>query len=143
MWFVGWVPKSVGAMIGTCIGLFLLGVLERWMSACKSVIEVHWNKRAQIIQSNRRNALPTATPNLPYEKDAQRAPSERVSAVPPFIWVHDVTRGMLYASLALFQFTFMLAVMTFQFSFILSLAVGLGVGETLFGRYASIAAQVM
>jgi copper transporter 1 len=43
LWFLGWVPRSNGAMVGTCIGLFLLAVVERWMAACKAVMEEHWN----------------------------------------------------------------------------------------------------
>jgi len=39
-------------------------------------------------------------------------------------------------------FAFMLVVMTFQVGFILALVVGLGVGETLFGRFASAGAHL-
>lgn len=45
MWFLGWVPQSVGAMVGACIGLFLLSLLERWLAALRSVMEVHWDAR--------------------------------------------------------------------------------------------------
>lgn len=45
LWFMGWVPQSVGAMVGTCIGLFLLAVVERWIAACSAVMQAHWAKR--------------------------------------------------------------------------------------------------
>lgn len=45
LWFLGWVPASTGAMIGTCIGLFLLGLVDRWIGACRAVMEVHWHNR--------------------------------------------------------------------------------------------------
>ena len=45
LWFLGWVPQSAGAMVGTCIGLFLLGVVERWIAACVAVMQAHWAKR--------------------------------------------------------------------------------------------------
>ena len=45
LWFLGWVPKSAGAMVGTCIGFFLLGLLERWIAACRAVMYSHWAKR--------------------------------------------------------------------------------------------------
>ena len=32
-------------MVGTCIGLFLLALVDRWISACRSVMEAHWSKR--------------------------------------------------------------------------------------------------
>ena len=45
LWFYGWVPTSVGAMVGTCIGLFLLALVDRWIAACRGVMEAHWSKR--------------------------------------------------------------------------------------------------
>ena len=45
LWFQGWVPKSAGAMAGTCIGLFLLAVVDRGISACRGVMEMHWARR--------------------------------------------------------------------------------------------------
>ena len=39
------VPSSTGAMVGTCIGLFLLALVDRWIAACRAVMEVHWSKR--------------------------------------------------------------------------------------------------
>jgi solute carrier family 31 (copper transporter), member 1 len=45
LWFLGWVPSSAGAMVGACIGLFLLALVERWITACRAVMEVHWNRR--------------------------------------------------------------------------------------------------
>lgn len=45
LWFQGWVPASSGAMVGACIGLFFLAVVDRWMGACRAVMEVHWRTR--------------------------------------------------------------------------------------------------
>ena len=45
LWFYGWVPTSKGAMVGTCIGLFLFALVDRWLAAARSVMEVHWSKR--------------------------------------------------------------------------------------------------
>jgi solute carrier family 31 (copper transporter), member 1 len=45
LWFLGWVPKSAGAMIGTCIGLFLLALVDRWIAECRAMMEVHWSRR--------------------------------------------------------------------------------------------------
>lgn len=78
-------------------------------------------------------------------------------STPPFILSHDLVRGIAFAGHSALQFAFMLVVMcvpldfymlitltlhsrTFQVGFILSIVVGLGVGETLFGRFASQAA---
>ncbi|TDL15890.1 hypothetical protein BD410DRAFT_816847 [Rickenella mellea] len=61
LWFLGWVPQSAGAMVGACIGLFLLAIVERWIGACRSVMEVHWRKRAQILIANKLNTTSTST----------------------------------------------------------------------------------
>jgi hypothetical protein len=45
LWLLGWVPKSTGAMVGACIGLFFLALVERWIAACRAIMEVHWRKR--------------------------------------------------------------------------------------------------
>jgi hypothetical protein len=49
LWFVGWVPTSSGAMVGACIGLFLLAMCERWISALRAVMEIHWRSRCVFI----------------------------------------------------------------------------------------------
>lgn len=43
--FLGWVPTSAGSMAGTCIGLFLLGIIERWIAVCAAIMSKHWDKR--------------------------------------------------------------------------------------------------
>lgn len=76
---------------------------------------------------------------------------------PPFILSQDISRGVLHAVQTTFNFIFMLSVMfvlfmfttllcsrayrTFNAAFIIAVIVGLGVGETLFGRFAGHARQ--
>jgi len=130
LWFQGWVPQTHGAMFGACFGLFLLALVDRWVNACRAMMEVHWAKRAQIAYTNQLNA------------QGKTVPSQTVSGVllmrraPAFIPAHDIVRGVMHGGQAAFTFAFMLAVMTFQVGFILSIVIGLGVGEMLFGRYA-------
>ena len=45
LWFMEWVPQSTGAMVGACIGLFFLAILDRWFSATRGLIEAHWRRR--------------------------------------------------------------------------------------------------
>ncbi|KAA1466993.1 hypothetical protein DENSPDRAFT_761198, partial [Dentipellis sp. KUC8613] len=135
LWFLGWAPFKAGAMVGACLGLFMLALLERWLAAIRGVMEVHWQKRAQIALSNRLNTLDTKT----SQSSSTRSVFSRRSA-PPFIFWHEVSRGILQIGQSLLSFLFMLAVMTFQVGFILSIVIGLGVGEALFGRYAAHAA---
>ncbi|KAJ3982371.1 CTR copper uptake transporter [Lentinula detonsa] len=135
LWFQGWVPQGPGAMFGACVGLFLLALVDRWIAACRAMMEVHWAKRAQIAYANKLNAnenadkkraVPPSTPGNVFS----------MRRAPPFIPAHDIVRGILHAGQAALTFAFMLVVMTFQLGFIIAIVVGLGVGETLFGRYA-------
>ncbi|ESK87360.1 copper transporter [Moniliophthora roreri MCA 2997] len=136
LWFEGWVPKSNGAMVGACIGLFLLAVVDRWLAGCRGMMEAHWRKRAQIAYTNKLNAaadLKKAEPSL------KNMILMRTSS--PFIPAHDIVRGIMQAGQAALGFALMLAVMTFQLAFLLSIVIGLGVGETLFGRF-SVSAHI-
>ena len=45
LWFQDWVPLSPGGILGACIGLFLLGLIERWIAATRAIIELHWDRR--------------------------------------------------------------------------------------------------
>ncbi|KAI0691825.1 CTR copper uptake transporter [Cytidiella melzeri] len=151
LWFLGWVPRSTGAMIGTCIGLFLLSIVERWTACCSAVMQAHWAKRAQILHSNQLNTKELPLSSSPtFSADSIKATS--ISAVlrdavtlrngPPFIASHDILRGVIYAGRVALLYALMLAVMTYQVGFILSIVVGRGVGEVLFGRYISSAAHL-
>ncbi|KAK7676995.1 hypothetical protein QCA50_020024 [Cerrena zonata] len=153
LWFEGWVPQSAGAMVGTCIGLFLLALVDRWIGACRGMMEMHWARRAQILKSDRLNhkGLPTSTSEKTKSAQPQHAHASTMTNltnavmlrdIPPFILAHDSMRGIIHAGQAALQFAFMLAAMTFQLGFIFSIVVGLGVGETLFGRFASHAAHM-
>lgn len=52
LWLTGWVPSSVGAMVGACIGLFLLAMCERWISALRAVMDVHWRLQYVVNSIN-------------------------------------------------------------------------------------------
>ena len=56
-----------------------------------------------------------------------------------FVLAHDIPRGLIHAVQSALELLFMLVAMTFQVGFIISVVVGLGVGETMFGRYAAYA----
>lgn len=45
LWFQGWVPQSDGAMVGACIGIFMLALVDRWLAAIRSMSEVVWRKQ--------------------------------------------------------------------------------------------------
>ncbi|KLO18684.1 hypothetical protein SCHPADRAFT_819296 [Schizopora paradoxa] len=147
LFFLGWVPKSTGAMIGACIALFLLAIIERWIAACRSLMEAHWRKRSKA-RLEARHARTFSTDS--DEKDEKMEKDVEVVVpvlphssgsilsrrnIPPFVPSQDIVRGIVFVGQAALGYAFMLAIMTFQAGFIISIAVGLGVGETLFGRY--------
>ncbi|KAL0948927.1 hypothetical protein HGRIS_009035 [Hohenbuehelia grisea] len=125
LWFDAWTPESAGAMVGTCIGLFFLGVLSRWFAALRSMMELHWHQQAHLALQNNVEKVESLTGMM----------SMRYG--PPFIPGHDIARGAFQVGQAALNFAFMLAVMTYQVGYILSIICGLGVGETLYGRYVT------
>ncbi|TFK37212.1 Ctr copper transporter family-domain-containing protein [Crucibulum laeve] len=151
LWFLGWVPTSKGAMGGACVGLFLMGIGERLIAAMRRGMESVWNGRAQREWADRMNRPSTSGSAANEEKPPLKSTTVPASVarqnsitrtitmrtVSPFIASHDITRGVLHALQTALGFSFMLAVMTYNVAFILSLVIGLGVGETLFGRYGA------
>ncbi|KAF8147882.1 CTR copper uptake transporter [Crassisporium funariophilum] len=148
LWFLGWVPKSNGAMGGACVGLFMLALVDRWLAAIRATAESFWGRSARIAYTNHLNAALAGSKSddpseLSLKSSIRRSTitsTLTLRTVPPFILHHDIPRGVLYAGQAALGFSFMLAVMTYQAAFILSIVIGLGVGETLFGRYIGASA---
>ncbi|KAL5518441.1 hypothetical protein ACEPAH_123 [Sanghuangporus vaninii] len=163
LWFQGWVPGKAGPMVGACIGLFLLAVFDRWLSAYRGLIDSHWYRQAKIslarktdVNNNSSNTTAphsqhetrpsvssessiavaklaaTAPPNLPDNNNNTRS---KHTALQSHWFIRDIPRGIVQAAQSALEFAFMLVIMTFQVGFIISIAVGLGVGEAMFGRY--------
>lgn len=40
LWFQGWVPGKNSTLFSACVGLFVLGLLERWVAALRAALEV-------------------------------------------------------------------------------------------------------
>jgi len=146
LWFFGWAPGTAGAMAGACIGLFMLAIAERWVVAMRGVIEEHWSMHAQIVLSNKLNKTSSMAASTPSEERTNPSSLDAAQSrfgwlwhhaqAPPFILAHDIPRGILQIVIASINFLLMLTVMTFQVGFIFAIVVGLGIGETLFGRYS-------
>lgn len=45
LFFKSWTPSSAGAIAGASIGVLVLAILERWLSAVRGVLEEHWRRR--------------------------------------------------------------------------------------------------
>ncbi|KAJ3750104.1 Ctr copper transporter [Lentinula detonsa] len=136
--FQTWHPNSSGAIAGACIGLVLVALLERWLSATRTGLQSYWHQRALALSADG-----TLAEKCCEDDDAdsaqpvsKTAPSQKnlKRTVPPFIVTHDILRGSIYAIQALLGYILMLAVMTFQAAYVISIILGLGIGEILFGR---------
>ncbi|TRM64699.1 Ctr copper transporter family-domain-containing protein [Schizophyllum amplum] len=124
LWFYGWVPRNgAGIMSAACLGLFLLGILERWLAMLRVLCEFGWSLPLPS-KDVAKGQMPTTTarPTMPRSRFI------------PFI---DLPRGLLQVMQSALTFALMLAVMTFQLGFIVSICLGLGAGEMLFGRIIS------
>ncbi|KAI0296593.1 copper transporter [Russula brevipes] len=147
LYFKSWHPSSHGAIAGASIALVVLAILERSLYAARGVMEARWRRSALAS-----NTYPPAENSVsPWKKQEVREQSAQVvtgmttvsrnvrrsRTIPPFILSRDAVRGALYALQASLSYALMLAVMTFQAAYIISIVVGLGLGEVLFGRFAS------
>ncbi|KAL5535004.1 hypothetical protein ACEPAF_3095 [Sanghuangporus sanghuang] len=159
LWFQGWVPSKAGPMVGACIGLFLLAVFDRWVSAYRGLIDSHWYRQAKINLAKKTDAnnSNTTAPRPQLEarpsvsSESSIAAAKLIATAPLDLpddstqrkttplqsswFIRDVPRGIVQAAQSALEFAFMLVVMTFQAGFIISVVVGLGVGEAMFGRY--------
>ncbi|KAG1825602.1 Ctr copper transporter, partial [Suillus subaureus] len=125
--FKTWMPESKGAIAGACIALVAFCILERWIAALRRQMEIKWGSGIiRMIDGIEEgcSSLPTTPVTVP----------SRPRLVPPFILMHDITRGIFQAVQSLFSYVLMLAVMTFNASYIISIILGLALGEVLFGR---------
>lgn len=150
IFFMAWVPTSSGAVFGACIGLFMLALVERWVASMRSIMGAYWYQRMLDVSSTRLMLPPDDTSlskkvleegseeSLPQAIAHPRPNSvSHVRRGYPFILSHEVSRGVLFAFQSALGYSLMLAVMTFHAGYIISIVIGLGVGEVLFGRFAS------
>lgn len=157
LFFMAWVPLSTGAVIGACIGLFLLAIIDRWVSAMRAVMQLYWSRRTEDLLAARSvvllNGESTSTEkkrlsNSSVGSDGGYLPTHLPTQLPrgriarlrhsaPFIPSHDFARGAMFACKSAISYALMLAVMTFHAGYIIAIIAGLGVGEVLFGRFGT------
>jgi len=157
LWFQSWIVSSPAKLFGACLGLFVIAVLERWLAATRIVLEGRWVVEDQALAQNAPLPPLMPPPGFVDEKTKAKASSPKDAAgkdksmlrrpfprtttrtTPPFVWKRDLLRGLIYVVQLVIAFAVMLVIMTFQLSFIFSLVLGAGIGEVIFGRYASAA----
>lgn len=142
--FETWQPESKGAIAGACIGLIVFCILERLIMALRRQMEIQWGSRALALilqkQRNSNDVDDRPSDKMDATEEGCSVPTTPVTGrghlrlVPPFIPMHDITRGIFQAFQALFSYALMLAIMTFNAAYIISIILGLAIGEVLFGR---------
>ncbi|KAF8587336.1 hypothetical protein K439DRAFT_1338410 [Ramaria rubella] len=154
LFFMAWVPLSAGTVIGACIGLFLLAIVERWVSSMRAVMQVYWSRKTEEILATRFTKFPNDSSTSDKKRLSENSDDTEIESLSeqrpdgrsftrishlrratPFIPAHDFTRGAIHACQAALNYTLMLAVMTFHAGYIIAIILGLGVGEVLFGRF--------
>lgn len=45
LYFKAWVPRTPGALVGACFGLFFLAIFERFLGSAKGLLEAWWRRR--------------------------------------------------------------------------------------------------
>ena len=43
--FGPWIPNTDQAIFGTCVGVFMLAMVDRWFSAIVAVMNAYWHKK--------------------------------------------------------------------------------------------------
>ncbi|KAG8785900.1 hypothetical protein FRC12_017070 [Ceratobasidium sp. 428] len=137
LYFKSWVPRSAGALVGACIGLFFLAVFERFLGGAKGLMEAWWRRR-QAAQLARTLVTPDNASVHSHSKSIESGSALLMGATPPLIapfeLVHDLARGAMQAVQSLIGFFLMLSVMTYNGAFLIAVVLGLGIGEVAFAR---------
>ncbi|KAG6902819.1 hypothetical protein C0995_011306 [Termitomyces sp. Mi166 len=120
--FKTWKPTSTGAVAGACIGLVLLAIFERWLFAVRSALDYHWRRKGLALASLGINSRPIEDTEKPLQLKShdsqgqnpldviQRPISTFTRTIPPFIFAHDIPRGLLHGGQALLAYVLMLSV---------------------------------
>jgi copper transporter 1 len=49
LWFSAWMPESPGAMVGACMGLFFLALVDRCVAGVRGMAERAWRARCAAL----------------------------------------------------------------------------------------------
>ncbi|KAK4518775.1 ubiquitin-like modifier hub1 [Mucor velutinosus] len=152
IWFDAWVPKSEGAYIGACFGLFFFAILSRGLPALEAYF-IAWKRlRDNRVAGNQSVSVQSAAVKTDLEKSANPTddsssqsfspnayPSPlRLPAVPPFSWTTDTVRSFLSAFNSFISYLLMMVVMTGNGGFLVVIVIGVFFGEMAFGRFRAL-----
>ncbi|CAO0798204.1 unnamed protein product [Mucor circinelloides] len=152
IWFDAWVPKSEGAYIGACFGLFFFAILSRGLPALEAYF-IAWKRlRDNRVAGNPSLALQPTAIKTDIEKSTNAADDSssqsfhptaypnplRLPQVPPFSWTTDTVRSFLSAFNSFVSYLLMMVVMTGNGGFLVVIVIGVFFGEMAFGRFRAL-----
>ncbi|KAJ6627671.1 Ctr copper transporter [Mycena sp. CBHHK59/15] len=129
------VASSPGAIVGTCIILFLISVGDRYLRAVCRGIEQRFTQRTKKLTAAFYFADASGKSTSSKVPASESVMSDQpVASSQKFILSHELSRGALAGLVSTVHYFLMLVVMTFNASFIISVILGVVVGEVAFGR---------
>lgn len=140
LYFKTWVPQTAGSLVGACIGLFCLAMLERFLGGARGLVEAWW-RRQHASSATQALVTPENASVHSHSKSIEGGRDYLMSAGPvpliaSFEPMRDMVRGAMQAAQSLVGFFLMLSIMTYNAAFLLSVILGLGIGEFVFARLA-------
>ncbi|KAG6878991.1 hypothetical protein C0992_006049 [Termitomyces sp. T32_za158] len=135
LWFNGWVPGKGSTLFAACVGIFLLGIAERWFTALRAGMELAVARDVQVIKKKKGSGEEKKTEKCDQCQSLADVLLMRNGTAAPFFVDHAWVRFIVHGAQATIAILIMLTLMTFQVSFIFSLAIGVGVGEMMYGRF--------
>ncbi|KAJ7249128.1 Ctr copper transporter [Mycena haematopus] len=127
------VPTSAGAILGTCLILFLISVADRHLRAVCRGVDRRFGEHVVDLPYSFVTAAEGSgsTTRLSESAAKDAAPT---GATPRFILSRELTRGVLAGLQTTLHYFLMLVIMTFNASYIVSVILGVVAGEVAFGR---------
>ncbi|KAH8547503.1 Ctr copper transporter [Umbelopsis sp. PMI_123] len=126
LWLQAFTPVTDADYAGAIIGLILLGVANRGISAGRYLCAKYSSARTEI------NAELKGKGQSPSEEEER---STMAFSTPPFKWRYDIPRALIAGLEAFTGYLLMLAVMTFDVGYFFAVIGGIMLGELVFGRY--------
>ncbi|KAG5352084.1 hypothetical protein C0989_003948, partial [Termitomyces sp. Mn162] len=139
LWFDGWVPSKGSTLFAACVGIFLLGIADRWFAGLRAGMELAVARDVKVIKKKKASREKKKTGKCEDCQSLIDVLLMRNGTAAPFVVDHAWARFIVHGAQATISIFSMLTIMTFQLSFIFSLAIGVGVGEMMYGRFIDAA----
>lgn len=131
LWLQALTPASEANYAGAIIGLILLGIANRGISAGRSLCVRYSLARIETIGELKAKWQARSEEEVSEEEER----ITKAYSAPPFKWRYDIPRTLIAGLEAFTGYLLMLAVMTFDVGYFFAAIGGIMLGELVFGRY--------